>query len=75
MTLVYDRTESLLLGMLMHGSLTATVLIMTPSVTGVALLAYGLSFAAGTWPVIGLLRRQPVTAGDRRRPDAPHAPA
>jgi len=75
MVLVYDRTGSLLLAMLMHGSLTATVLIMTPAVTGVALLAYGLSFAAGTWLVIGLLRRQLVAAGDHRRSAAPRAPA
>jgi membrane protease YdiL (CAAX protease family) len=55
MVLVYDRTESLLLGMLMHASLTATALIVTPLATGLQLLAYGVAFAAAVWLVIGAI--------------------
>ena len=44
MVWVYDRTGSLLVAMLMHASLTACTLILTPSATGVAFL---------TWPRIG----------------------
>jgi hypothetical protein len=54
MVWVYDRTESLFLGMLMDVSLTATTLILTPDVTGVDLLAYGLAFAAVAWVVIAV---------------------
>ena len=39
-------------GMLMHLSLTACALILTPQTTGVPLLAYGLVFAAAVWVVI-----------------------
>ena len=52
MVWVYDRTESLLLAMLMHVSLTATVLILTPQTTGAHLLTYGLAFAAAVWLVV-----------------------
>ena len=74
MVLVYDRTDSLLVSMLMHGSLTATVLILTPAVTGAALLTYGVSFAAGTWLVIGVLRRRAILCGGRNSA-AQRAPA
>lgn len=52
MVWVYDRTESLFVAMLMHLSITATTLILTPRTTGVRLLAYGLAFAAAVWIVI-----------------------
>src|SRR5262245_20768566 len=52
MVWVYDRTESLFVGMLMHLSITACTLILTPRTTGMPLLAYGLVFAAGVWVVI-----------------------
>ena len=55
MVLVYDRTESLFVAMLMHVSITATTLILTPLTTGVPLLAYGLAYAAATWVVIALI--------------------
>ena len=57
MVLVYDRTESLLLGMLMHSSLTACTFILTPQTTGVSFLAYGLLFAAAVWFVIAIRQR------------------
>ena len=51
MVWVYDRTESLFVAMLMHFSLTACTLILTPRTTGVPLLTYGLAFAAAVWLV------------------------
>jgi hypothetical protein len=54
MVLVYDRTESLFLAVLMHVSLTATTLILTPQTAGLPLLSYGLAFAVAIWVVIAL---------------------
>jgi membrane protease YdiL (CAAX protease family) len=62
MVWVYDRTESLLLSMLMHVSLTATVLILTPQTTGIRLLTYGLAFAAAVWLAVAF------ATSSRRRP-------
>jgi membrane protease YdiL (CAAX protease family) len=69
MVWVYDRTgESLLVAMLMHASLTASVpLILQPVATGMALLSWYLVLAAALWVVIaavavansGQLSRQP----------------
>ena len=69
MVWVYDRTESLLVAMLMHASLTASVLILGPlAISGVPLLAYDLVLAAALWVVVaalavanrGQLSRQPL---------------
>ena len=69
MVWVYDRTESLLVAMLMHASLTASVLILGPlAISGVPLLAYDLVLAAALWIVVaalavanrGQLSRQPL---------------
>jgi uncharacterized protein len=54
MVWVYDRTDSLLLAILMHVSITASTLVLTPRATGVHLLAYGLVFAAAVWAVIAV---------------------
>jgi hypothetical protein len=57
--------------MLMHVSLTATVLTLTPQTTGIHLLAYGLAFAAAVWLVIAAAaianRRLPGRQALRRR--------
>jgi len=54
MVWVYERTDgSLLVAMLMHASLTASTLILTPVVTGVAFLTYGLVLATAMWLVVG----------------------
>jgi membrane protease YdiL (CAAX protease family) len=72
MVWVYERTESLFLAMLMHVSLTATTLILTPRNTGVYLLAYGVSFAAAVWVVLAaaaaISRRQRSRRGLQRQP-------
>jgi uncharacterized protein len=49
---VYDRTESLLVAMLMHGNLTASQVIFL-SLAGVLLFTYTLVFGAVVWVVVG----------------------
>jgi len=53
MVWVYDRTESLLLAMLMHASLVASMFILQPLATGEAQLTYLLVLAAALWIVVG----------------------
>jgi membrane protease YdiL (CAAX protease family) len=53
MVFVYDRTDSLLLGILMHVSITAATLLLTPRTTGWHLLLHGVLFAAAVWGVAG----------------------
>ena len=56
MVWVYDRTGSLLVAMLMHGSLTATQLILMPSqASGMTLLTSILAWAAALWIVVALI--------------------
>src|SRR5215207_533432 len=54
MVWVYERTGgSLPLAMLMHASLTASTFILQPlAISGVALLAVALAYAAATWLVV-----------------------
>jgi membrane protease YdiL (CAAX protease family) len=56
MVWIYDRTGSLLVAMLMHVSLTASVLILDPEqMTGTALLTYSFALAAAVWTVVALV--------------------
>ena len=56
MVWVYDRTESLLLAMLMHASLTAGMLILQPlAMEGVTLLIWLMAFAAACWVVVAVV--------------------
>lgn len=56
MVWVYDQTESLLVVILMHASLTAsTLFILAPSVVGVPLLLYYLVLAILLWFIVALL--------------------
>ncbi len=49
----YDRSESLLVAMLMHASLTASSLfILAPSAKGVSLMIYYLLLAAALWVIV-----------------------
>jgi membrane protease YdiL (CAAX protease family) len=53
MVLVYDRTKSLLVVILMHASLTAsTLFVLAPSVGGVNLFLYYLFLAAVLWGIV-----------------------
>jgi membrane protease YdiL (CAAX protease family) len=54
MVWVYERSgESMLVAMLMHASLTASMIILSPVVTGVAYLIYNLVFTTALWVVVG----------------------
>ena len=56
MVCVYDRTGSLLVAMLMHGSLTATQLILMPlPASGMSLLTLILAWAAALWIVVAMI--------------------
>lgn len=65
MVWVYDRTQSLLLAMLMHASLTGNVLFILapPAIAGLMALAWYVVFAAALWMAIAvILRRDRGTA-------------
>jgi membrane protease YdiL (CAAX protease family) len=63
MVWVYDRTGSLLVAMLMHASLTACLLVFSPStVRGLPLVAYGFALGAAWWIVVAA-----VAAASRRQ--------
>ena len=53
MVWVYDRTESLLLAMLMHGSATGSLVILASLVPGRPLLTFLLVFGAVLWVLVG----------------------
>jgi len=62
MVWLHDRTGSLLVAMLMHASLTASMLILGPlAISGGTLLTYELVFAAALWVVVAA-----VVVADRR---------
>ena len=56
MVWVYDRTESLFVAMLMHVSITASLLILNPlGISGAHLLIYSFALAAALWVVVALV--------------------
>ena len=56
MVWVYDRTGSLLVAILMHVSLTTSILIFMPLATsGVTAVTYDLVLAAALWIVVGVI--------------------
>ena len=56
MVWVYDRTDSLLIAMLMHASLSACTFVLGPErVTGPALVGYAVALAAAWWTVVALI--------------------
>jgi len=62
MVWVYDHTESLLIAMLMHASLTTTMFLFGPAgITGQSLLVYQGLLGAAIWIVAGV-----VVLSDRR---------
>lgn len=70
MVWVYHRTESLLMAMFMHGSLTASArILMPPGMAGVPLLTFDLVWVAALCVVIAAIaavtnRRPSTTAPD-----------
>jgi membrane protease YdiL (CAAX protease family) len=56
MVWVYERTRSLFVAMLLHGSFTASLLALNPvGISGVHLLAYSFALAAAVWGVVALI--------------------
>ncbi len=56
MVWVYDRTKSLLMVMLMHASLTASMQILQPhEVAGVIAVTYDLVWAAALWLIVAIV--------------------
>lgn len=55
MAWAYRHTESLFVGILMHASLTSSMLILGPAVSGRALLAYDLTLGGMFWIVAALV--------------------
>jgi uncharacterized protein len=53
MVWVYDRTESLLVAMLMHGSSTGSLVIFASLAPGWALFTFLLAFGAVVWVFVG----------------------
>lgn len=53
MVWVYDRTGSLLVGILMHMGLTASTLILQPVITGAPLMTASLVLSAAPWVIVG----------------------
>jgi membrane protease YdiL (CAAX protease family) len=65
MVWVYDRTGSLLVAALMHGSLTASARILTPQAfAGVPLMTFDLAWTAVLWGIIAVI----AVAGGGRFP-------
>jgi CAAX protease family protein len=63
MVWVYDGTESLLVSLLMHASLTAsTLFILSPAAAGIPLIIFYLILTLAVWVVVGL-----VAVANRRR--------
>ena len=57
MVWVYEHTGSVLVAMLMHVSLTASVLILDPQgLSGRTMLTYSFALAASAWGVVAVLR-------------------
>jgi uncharacterized protein len=56
MTWVYRRTESTLLGMVMHASFTTSLLVLNPpGISGRNLFVYSFSLAAALWVVVAIV--------------------
>ena len=71
MVWVFDRTESLFLGMLMHASFTASLLVLNPlEIAGAHLQMYSFALAGAVWVIVAAiavrtgrrLDHQPCTA-------------
>ena len=72
MVWVYDRTDSLLLAMWMHASLTASVRIFDPvPISGWPIVLYNLALGAALWAIVAAVAT--VFPGAFRRSIAPRA--
>lgn len=57
MAWVYERTKSLPVAILMHVSLTSSMLILGPAVTGIDAILYNLVFSGLLWCVVAIAGR------------------
>jgi len=56
MVWIYDQTESLIIIMLMHASLTASILILPPNeATAAQIVTYDLIFAILLWLIVAII--------------------
>ena len=70
MVWVYERTGSLLVGMLMHVSLTASLIILRPAATGMGLVIYEFAWAGTLWALmatIAVTARRRLSHSDQQR--------
>lgn len=72
MTWVYQNTRSTLIGVLMHASLTSSMLIMGPAVSGYELLTYDLSFGAVLWIAVAIVHGKRLSELASQRDVDPH---
>jgi len=72
MVRVYERTGSLLIAILMHASLTASMIILGPAVTGAGSVIYNLAFATTLWLIVSVLLGADHMLSARRL--TPHQP-
>jgi membrane protease YdiL (CAAX protease family) len=73
MVWLHDHTQSLLLSMLMHASLTASApWILLPAVTGTSLVIYYLVLIVAIWIVVALVRGGRRLGGAAGAPTARH---
>ena len=74
MVWVYDRTQSLLVTMLMHVSLTASLLILNPiGLSGMRLQEFSFAFAGAAWAVVAVVVLANKREGMDARPIRPPA--
>jgi membrane protease YdiL (CAAX protease family) len=67
MVWVYDRTRSILVAMLMHVSLTTSLLILNPAgISGANLQVFSFAFAAVVWAAVVVIGTQSGWRLDRR---------
>lgn len=67
MTWVYARTGSLLIGMLLHAALTASVRIFDPlSISGIPILIYNLALGAVLWIAVAFVFSRSVPESCRQ---------
>ena len=73
MARVYESTQSLPVAMLMHASLTTSMIIASPSATGNLAIVYDVVFGGALWSIILILRIQTSneTARSRLAPPSP----
>ena len=75
MVRVYEQTRSTLVAILMHASLTASMIILGPAVNGARSLVYNLGFATALWGIVAALIASDRWRRPESRPLATHARA